>query len=1039
MMFWRRGVWTHLLSMMSSVFSSLRTLVIFLSVGWCFFAVGGQAATLTSVQNIMTRQLISTPSNHEIRFVTPTGVNGSADTITFLFGSGFNLAGIHASDVLLTHGVTTGFEIGETLAATPSVGVWGVSVSSQSLILTPPTDAGSGEIAAGQRVIVRIGSAAGISATLITNPPTAGTYPLHIGGVFGDTGSLIIPITSSDSLSVSATVPSPPVVTPPSSDGDTGGGGATAGAGPAVTPPPPPPVTPPVPEPPPVTPPPTAVEPPGPAPSVGGDAGGVSGGGAGGGGAGSGSGGGGAATAGSGGGASALRFRDARVAATDERSLLLVWETDRATSGVVEYGVSGYDAQLSDDVVSPSHHLRVSGLQPDTLYRLRITARIGPRGEVVSTILTGQTAEDVTAPSNPLSLRAIGQDGQVALEWMNPSVEDFAEVILVVRDDRFATSLGDGRMVYTGGAQAAIDTGLLPGRTYFYTLFARDGVGNLSSGAIASAQTWGVSTDPSLLPSVTSTSALPLIPAKPANPLVRSIEPVWSEASGSFFFHLVEGGFEALPHQSIRIVLPALVDGVRVQRAEVRGGSSRYQFAQDRSGGFSVMVELPSGGTESFVIEVEFQDGSHAEVRRSFTIVPWFQVQDQDQHQAVSGTEIRVMRQTSGGWGLWDPKTSAQVNPFVTGVDGHYGFFVEPGTYQLFIRHEGFLAFDKEVVVKGNVLGVPLMIKVASPITQVLASTIEVLQSPVVQEVNKQVVAPVVVAVAVTNLATAASAVNVFRYIYFLFTQPLLLIRRKKRKQWGTVYNALSKQPIDLAIVRLVEAGTGRVAQTRITDVQGRYSFFVKPGTYRLQVVKQGYQFPTKYLVHDHEDGALLDLYHGELVEVKEGGALIAANVPVDPEDKVEKTPKRLMAERRFRIVQRVGAATGLFVSFGSLLLSPGRLTGGLFILQLLTYALFYRLAAPTKPKDWGIVYDGASKKGLGQTVVRIFDKRFHKLLETQITDKDGKYAFFAGPNVYMLMADKQGYEAYHSADIDLTQAKNPVVSEKISLQPKKT
>jgi hypothetical protein len=27
---------------MSSVFSSLRTLVIFLSVGWCFFAVGGE-------------------------------------------------------------------------------------------------------------------------------------------------------------------------------------------------------------------------------------------------------------------------------------------------------------------------------------------------------------------------------------------------------------------------------------------------------------------------------------------------------------------------------------------------------------------------------------------------------------------------------------------------------------------------------------------------------------------------------------------------------------------------------------------------------------------------------------------------------------------------------------------------------------------------------------------------------------------------------------------------------------------------------------
>jgi hypothetical protein len=256
--------------------------------------------------------------------------------------------------------------------------------------------------------------------------------------------------------------------------------------------------------------------------------------------------------------------------------------------------------------------------------------------------------------------------------------------------------------------------------------------------------------------------------------------------------------------------------------------------------------------------------------------------------------------------------------------------------------------------------------------------------------------------------------------------------------QWGTVYNALSKRPVDLAIVRLVEAGTGRVVQTRITDAQGRYSFFVKPGTYRLQAVKQGFRFPTQYLADDREDGALIDLYHGELIEVKESGALVAANIPVDPDEVVEKTPKKMAAEKRFRVFQRVGAGVGLVASLGSLVLSPGWLTGGFFLLQVVTFALFYRLAAASKPRDWGIVYDGSSKRGLGQTVVRIFDKRFHKLLETQITDKDGKYAFFAGPNVYMLMADKAGYEAYHSPDLDLTQAKNPVISEKIILQPKK-
>lgn len=1001
---------------MRSSFGALRVLLI-ACLG--LYAPAVKAASLTNVQDIMTRQLISTVSNHEVRFVTPSGVSAPSHTITLVFAPGFSLSGLDATDILLSHGVTTGFETTETLAASAAAGVWGAGVASQTITLTAPTDTLSGEIAAGEIVVIRIGTAAGAGADRITNPSTAGTYSLQIAGAFGDTGGVIIPITSGDSLSVSATVPAPASTPVPPSD--TGGGGATTPPAP-----PPPPVVPPPVVPEPAPPPPPPVAPTSPTLPVSPAPGSPS---SGGGGAGSGGG-----SAG-GGGVYSIRFLVARVVSVDERSVLLSWETDQSASGLVEYGASEYSARLADEEVRRVHTLRVTGLEPTTSYRFRITARV-PGGAVVSTSLTAQTGADITAPTNPASLRAIGQDRQVALEWTNPVNEDFADVVLVARDDRFATNVNEGRVVYTGTAQAVIDGGLLSGRTYFYSLFARDRSGNTSSGTIASAQTWNSFFPVPPQGSVTDTGAFP--PSSSLTPTTRTLAPTFSEESGSFSFQSSDGVYEAFSEQAVNIVLPGRVDGVSLRSAEVRVGAARYQFVKGREGSWITTLTLPREGRVGSIVQAELEDGSRGQAQAVFLMKPRFFIREEFSSQAVSGTEIRVMYKQGAEWSVWDPRNSGQPNPFVTEVDGLYGFFVEPGLYRLLVRREGFLSLEKEIEVKGNLLGMTLLLRSSSPVVQILADAREVLQSPAVQAVNRQVVAPVAVAVAVTNLTTAASAANVFRYLYFLFTQPLLLIGRRKRKQWGVVYNALSKQPIDLAVIRLVDAGTGRVMQTRITDTQGRYSFFVKPGTYRLQVVKQGFQFPSKYLANDREDGALLDLYHGELVEVKTGGAMIAANVPVDPQDQAEKTPKKLLAEKRWRGVQRVSAGAGLVTSLGSLLLSPGWLTGGLFIFQVVTYALFYRLAAASRPKDWGIVYDQGSKRGIEQTVVRIFDKRFHKLLETQITDKNGKYAFFAGPNVYTLMADKPGYESFRSGDIDLTQAKTPVVSEKIVLQPKK-
>ena len=249
------------------------------------------------------------------------------------------------------------------------------------------------------------------------------------------------------------------------------------------------------------------------------------------------------------------------------------------------------------------------------------------------------------------------------------------------------------------------------------------------------------------------------------------------------------------------------------------------------------------------------------------------------------------------------------------------------------------------------------------------------------------------------------------------------------------VYNALSKQPLDLAVVRLVEAGTGRTVQTRITDAQGRYSFFLKPGMYRLQGVKAGWTFPSTYLSKDREDGAFLDIYHGEPIEVVHS-AMLTANVPMDPADKPSLAPQRIISAQRLRLFQRVVSAFGVVASLTSFSLSPSRLTGGMLLMQIITYAVFYRLARVGSPKGWGLVYEAGSKQSLGQAVVRIFDTRFHKLLETQVTGRDGRYAFFTGPNVYRVTAEKRGYQKFESKDIDLTKGNECVVKERIELVP---
>lgn len=308
--------------------------------------------------------------------------------------------------------------------------------------------------------------------------------------------------------------------------------------------------------------------------------------------------------------------------------------------------------------------------------------------------------------------------------------------------------------------------------------------------------------------------------------------------------------------------------------------------------------------------------------------------------------------------------------------------------------------------------------KVVSTATVKTAKAVrKIADKPQVQTANKAVVAPTVAAVSVVAVSTAVGASQAINYFQFLFLQPLYLLNRKKRRGWGVAYHGITKMPIDLATVRLVDATTKKVIQSRVTDRQGRYAFSAQKGAYVIDVTKQNFVFPPEYLKGKTEDGHFADIYTGGEIDLKVP-TTITPNIPLDPVG-ADKPTTTILKEELKKYVIRIISFSGVLVAAGSFVVTPTPIMGGVVLGHTAMFFVFRRFSHAKKPKGAGIIYD-ASKKPLEKAIVRIFDTQYNKLLETQVTSARGEYSFLVGKNNYYIMVEKQGFEKYISQPITI-------------------
>ncbi|MDO8493598.1 MAG: carboxypeptidase-like regulatory domain-containing protein [bacterium] len=298
-----------------------------------------------------------------------------------------------------------------------------------------------------------------------------------------------------------------------------------------------------------------------------------------------------------------------------------------------------------------------------------------------------------------------------------------------------------------------------------------------------------------------------------------------------------------------------------------------------------------------------------------------------------------------------------------------------------------------------------------------------------------------------SQILISTTTITSFSDIYFLIVRILGLILgifRKKRKPWGTVYDSVTKRPLDPAYVT-INKGSTEVSDA-ITDLDGRFGFFVPSGRYSLNASKTNYTFPSKTLVDKSQDEMYENLYHGDEVENTEGGVVIR-NIPLDPINfdwnEFEKNKQNLFRtyserekkwKRSFDFIYKLG-----FV---------GAVLGAVFNGNYLNYAFvafylglnIYQTFFIAKRTAVALKYAG-SNEPIPYSIIKLFSVEAGNEVKSVVSDHLGRFYMLVGPGKYYMTVDRKMPDAsykqvYKSEVMDLKDGIVPndiIVPEQVS------
>ncbi|MFA6100258.1 MAG: carboxypeptidase-like regulatory domain-containing protein [Patescibacteria group bacterium] len=247
---------------------------------------------------------------------------------------------------------------------------------------------------------------------------------------------------------------------------------------------------------------------------------------------------------------------------------------------------------------------------------------------------------------------------------------------------------------------------------------------------------------------------------------------------------------------------------------------------------------------------------------------------------------------------------------------------------------------------------------------------------------------------------------GLFLVIIWALTRPVYADFRRRRSGYGVVFNSNTGEPVATAVIRL-KTPQGLVAATVVTDSQGRYRLVAPKGEYHFEVSKAGFAFPSA-LMRDKKASPFFDnILASSHVRVEDYGT-ITKNIPLDPKWAAKKpiTSKIILSKSTQHLLAFLGTGVALYLAAIQQMSFLPWVLFAIYLIIMLGRLLTFK---PPEP-PFGTITDAQTGEPLSQVVVRLLDKKFDKLIETQNTSPRGRYAFIVNRGAYRLMLEKSGY-----------------------------
>ncbi|MDP1884028.1 MAG: carboxypeptidase regulatory-like domain-containing protein, partial [Candidatus Moranbacteria bacterium] len=257
------------------------------------------------------------------------------------------------------------------------------------------------------------------------------------------------------------------------------------------------------------------------------------------------------------------------------------------------------------------------------------------------------------------------------------------------------------------------------------------------------------------------------------------------------------------------------------------------------------------------------------------------------------------------------------------------------------------------------------------------------------------------------SAAVAAAAANPLSGSSgFLRSFGLLGHTRKKKENWGTVFDFQTRRPIAGVAISILNS-EGKAVDSVITDEEGRYGFLAKEGSYTFRIAKDSYELVNT----DKSDEFYGELYDGNPINVLSGG-MVTRNIALRATsiDWMEEARKKIEDQNSvWTLVKKDSLAILFYVGFiataANFYFNPPSISNSvlLFIyVSLLATRIFFI------PKSFGTIQNG-SKNPVPFAMVSFYDPQESvRRLAFTVSDILGRYYLLIKNGSYLMKVQGQ-------------------------------